>query len=145
MSEWLWTRVHVQSGNFFSTCETFCPIYEHRDRGRVGEKWDQKFPTRKVKLNQILIVVKLLTFSCFQRINAECREQVEVVVQRSLGLVKFIGELYLQHLLTARIVHECIKKLIPVNWLFLLSEQRAPLRPPLHRETTRPGFCNLHS
>ncbi|KAG8971747.1 hypothetical protein FRC05_010814 [Tulasnella sp. 425] len=37
------------------------------------------------------------------------------VKRQGIGLVQFIGELYKLHMLTERIIHECIKRLIPLE------------------------------
>merc|ERR1719430_1741205 len=40
-------------------------------------------------------------------------EQMEIKLRRRrLGNISFIGELYKLHMLTARIIHECVKKLL---------------------------------
>ena len=40
-------------------------------------------------------------------------EQMEMKLRRrSLGNIRFIGELYKLQMLTARIMHECVKKLL---------------------------------
>merc|ERR1719233_1168059 len=39
-------------------------------------------------------------------------EQMEMKLRRSLGNIRLIGELYKLQMLTARIMHECVKKLL---------------------------------
>ena len=53
--------------------------------------------------------VKYIDWFCFQ---AAWEEKEMRARRRSLGNIRFIGELYKLKMLTARIMHECVKKLL---------------------------------
>jgi translation initiation factor 4G len=48
----------------------------------------------------------------FVFLQAEWEEKEMRARRRSLGNIRFIGELYKFKMLTARIMHECVKKLL---------------------------------
>jgi hypothetical protein len=58
---------------------------------------------------------KTLELFDFQRIEAEWQKKIQANRQRSLGCMKFIGQMYLQKMLTVWIIHGCIKNLIEVE------------------------------
>jgi len=41
-----------------------------------------------------------------------CQERQQNFVKRSIGIIEFIGELYMEDMLTPRIMHDCIKQLL---------------------------------
>merc|ERR1719232_2259067 len=47
-----------------------------------------------------------------KRVKIEFEQMEMKLRRRSLGNIRFIGELYKLHMLTARIMHECVKKLL---------------------------------
>ena len=47
-----------------------------------------------------------------KQVEAEFEQMETKLRRRSLGNIRFVGELYKLHMLTARIMHECVKKLL---------------------------------
>ena len=58
-----------------------------------------------------MFVVQILTIVALF-VQAEWEEKEMRARRRSLGNIRFIGELYKLKMLTARIMHECVKKLL---------------------------------
>jgi hypothetical protein len=61
-------------------------------------------------------------------LQAEWEEKEMKARRRSLGNIRFIGELYKLKMLTARIMHECLRKLLKTTDEEC-SDDQSPFRP----------------